>query len=128
GDLARRASRLSILALGALVLMAAILLAWKPALLRLTAKEPSGVGRIQSLAVLPFVNLSQNPDDEYLVDGMTEELITDLAQSTSLRVISRTSVMQYKGARKSLREIAKALNVGAAVEGSGLHSGDRIRI
>jgi len=83
---------------------------------------------IQSLAVLPLDNFSQDPGQEYFADGMTEVLTADLAQISSLRVISRTSVMQYKGARKPLPEIARELNVDAVVEGSVLSSGGRVRI
>ena len=82
----------------------------------------------QSLAVLPLVNLSGDPGQEYFADGMTDELITLLAQVGALRVISRSSAMQYKGTRKSLREIAKQLNVGMVVEGSVVRAGDRVRI
>ena len=84
--------------------------------------------RIQSLAVLPLVNLSGNPDQEYFADGMTDQLITDLAKISALKVISRTSVMQYKGARKPLPQIAQELGVDAVVEGSVQRSGDRVRI
>jgi TolB-like protein/DNA-binding winged helix-turn-helix (wHTH) protein/Tfp pilus assembly protein PilF len=84
--------------------------------------------KFQSVAVLPLLNLSQNSEQEYLVDGMTDQLITDLARATSLRVISRTSTMQYKGARKRLPVIAKDLNVDAIVEGSVLSSQGNVRI
>jgi len=83
---------------------------------------------IESLAVLPLQNLSGDPAQEYLADGMTEELTTELAQISPLRVISRTSVMQYKGAKKTLPEIARELNVDAVVEGSVQRSGDQVRI
>lgn len=86
------------------------------------------VGRIESLAVLPLDNLSKDPQQDYFADGMTDELITNLAQIKALRVISRTSAMQYKGTKKSLQEIARELNVDAVVEGSVLRSGERIRI
>ncbi len=86
------------------------------------------VGRIESLAVLPLDNLSKDPQQDYFADGMTDELITNLAHINALRVISRTSAMQYRGTKKSLREIAGELNVDAIVEGSVLRSGDRIRI
>jgi TolB-like protein/DNA-binding winged helix-turn-helix (wHTH) protein/Tfp pilus assembly protein PilF len=89
--------------------------------------EPS-VPRIQSIAVLPLENLSKDPDQEYFADGMTDELITNLAQISALRVISRTSAMQYKGTKKSLSEIARELHVDAVVEGTVMHSGDRVRI
>jgi len=84
--------------------------------------------KFQSIAVLPLLNLSQNSEQEYLVDGMTDQLITDLARATPLRVISRTSTMQYKGTRKPLPEIAKDLNVDAVVEGSVLSSQGNVRI
>jgi len=91
------------------------------------AGEPS-VPRIQSIAVLPLENLSKDPEQEYFADGMTDELITNLAQISALRVISRTSAMQYKGTKKSLSEIAWELHVDAVVEGTVMHSGDRVRI
>ena len=82
---------------------------------------------VRSLAVLPLENLSSNSED-YFADGMTDELITDLAQISALRVISRTSVMPYKGVRKPLPQIARELNVDAVVEGTVLHSGKQVRI
>ena len=92
---------------------------------------PSGQavgGRIESLAVLPFENLSGDKEQEYFADGMTDELITDLGKIGALRVISRTSIMRYKGARKPLGEFARELNVDAVVEGTVLRSGERVRI
>jgi TolB-like protein len=83
---------------------------------------------IRSLAVLPLENLSNDTSEDYFADGMTEELITQLGQIRSLRVISRTSVMTYKSARKPLAEIARELRVDAVVEGSVLRSGDQVRI
>ena len=87
----------------------------------------SPAGTIRSLAVLPLENLSGDAQD-YFADGMTDELITDLAQISALRVISRTSVMPYKGARKPLPVVARELNVDAVVEGTVLRSGDQVRI
>ena len=84
--------------------------------------------RIESIAVLPLENLSGDPEQEYFADGMTEELITDLGKISALRVISRTSVMRYKGTKKALPEIARELNVDAIVEGTVQRSGDRVRI
>lgn len=84
--------------------------------------------RIRSLAVLPLENLTGDASQNYFADGMTDELITDLAQISALRVISRTSVMVYRGARKPLPQIARELNVDAVVEGTVLRSGDRVRI
>ena len=85
-------------------------------------------GPIRAIAVLPLENLSGDPEQEYFADGMTDALISDLAQIASLRVISRTSVMPYKRARKPLREIARELDVDALVEGTILKVGDRVRI
>ncbi len=84
--------------------------------------------KIASIAVLPLENLSHDPEQEYFADGMTEELITDLGKIGALRVISRTSVMRYKGTKKSLPEIANELNVDALVEGTVLRSGNRVRV
>jgi TolB-like protein/DNA-binding winged helix-turn-helix (wHTH) protein/Tfp pilus assembly protein PilF len=83
---------------------------------------------IRSLAVLPLENLSDDPLQDYFAEGMTDELITRLAQISALRVISRTSVMTYQSARKPLRDIARELNVDAVVEGSVSRSGDRVRV
>jgi TolB-like protein/DNA-binding winged helix-turn-helix (wHTH) protein/Flp pilus assembly protein TadD len=88
--------------------------------------SPSPV--IRSLAVLPLENLSGDPSQDYFSDGMTDELITELGQISGLRVISRTSVMTYKGARKSLPQIARELNVDAVVEGTVLRSREQVRI
>jgi len=86
------------------------------------------IPRIDSLAVLPLDNLSGDPSEDYFSDGMTEELITAISKISSLRVISRTSVMRYKGGRKSLPAIAKELRVGAIVEGSVARSDQKVRI
>ncbi len=84
--------------------------------------------RIQSLAVLPLVNLSSDAGQDYFTDGMTEELTTDLGKISALRVISRTSAMQYKGTKKSLPEVARELDVDAIVEGTVARSGSHVRI
>jgi TolB-like protein/DNA-binding winged helix-turn-helix (wHTH) protein len=84
--------------------------------------------KIESLAVLPLVNLSGNPDEEYFADGMTEQLITELGKVRALRVISRQSVMQYKGTNKPVPQIARELHVDAVVEGSVMRAGDKVRI
>jgi TolB-like protein/DNA-binding winged helix-turn-helix (wHTH) protein/Flp pilus assembly protein TadD len=84
--------------------------------------------KIHSLAVLPLENLSGDPSQDYFAEGMTDELITDLSQISTLRVISRSSVMTYKSVRKPLAEIARELDVQAVVEGSVLRSGERVRI
>ena len=83
---------------------------------------------IHSLAVLPLDSLSNDASQDYFADGMTDELISDLGQISALRVISRTSVMAYKHARKPLPQIARELNVDAIVEGTVLRSGDQVRI
>jgi TolB-like protein/DNA-binding winged helix-turn-helix (wHTH) protein/Tfp pilus assembly protein PilF len=83
---------------------------------------------IQALAVLPFANLSGDPEQDYFADGMTEQLITELGKISTPHVISRQSVMQYKGSKKPLHEIARELNVDAVLEGSVERSGDRVRV
>ena len=83
---------------------------------------------IRSVAVLPLENLSGDPEQEYFADGMTEQLTADLSSIAMLRVISRTSVMQYKKARKPLPAIARELNVDGVVEGSVVRAGDKVRI
>jgi TolB-like protein/DNA-binding winged helix-turn-helix (wHTH) protein/Flp pilus assembly protein TadD len=95
--------------------------AWRD---RLLGRPPT----IHSLAVLPLEDLARDPDQEYFADGMTDELITDLARIGALRVISRTSTMRYKGLRKPLAEIARELNVDAVVEGTVRRAGGRVRI
>jgi TolB-like protein/Tfp pilus assembly protein PilF len=92
-----------------------------------SAKE-KGQPAITSLAVLPLKNLSGNPTQEYLADGMTEELIGRLAGIHNLRVISRTSVMHFKDTQLSMPDIAKTLGVDALVEGSVIREGSRIRV
>lgn len=84
--------------------------------------------RITSLAVLPLNNLSGDPEQEYFADGMTEALITELGKISVPRVISRQSIMQYKGSKKRLPEIARELNVDAVLEGNVERSGDRVRV
>jgi TolB-like protein/DNA-binding winged helix-turn-helix (wHTH) protein len=83
---------------------------------------------IRSIAVLPLENLSADPGQEYLVDGMTDELTTMLAKTSTLRVISRTSVMQYKGVHRPLPEIARELGVDGVLEGSVARSGDKVHM
>jgi TolB-like protein/DNA-binding winged helix-turn-helix (wHTH) protein len=95
-------------------------------------RHPSTPPAIASLAVLPLENLSGNSDQEYLADGMTDELTTMLARNSNLRIPSRTSVMQYKGARQPLTAIAQSLQVDAVVEGSiarkGSSEGGRVHL
>jgi TolB-like protein len=97
---------------------------------RRAARTPSRTARarIRSLAVLPLDNLSGDAAQDFFADGMTDALIADLAKIDGLRVISRTSVMRYKGARRPLPEIAAELGVDAVVEGSVLRAGGRVRI
>jgi TolB-like protein/DNA-binding winged helix-turn-helix (wHTH) protein len=110
------------ISVAALLLLMASFAAWKLH----SRNRPSPV--IRSLAVLPLENLSSDASQDYFADGMTDELISDLGQISALRVISRTSVMAYKHARKPLPQIARELNVDAVVEGTVLRSGDRVRI
>ena len=86
------------------------------------------MAEVRSLAVLPLQNLSNDPEQEYFTDGMTDALITQLSQISALKVISRTSVMPYKKITKSLPQIVRELGVDAVVEGTVQHSGDRVRI
>lgn len=90
--------------------------------------RPSASSQIRSLAVLPLTNMSGDPEQEYFADGMTEELITELSQVSSLKVISRTSVMRYKGSSKPLPQIGRELGVDGVVEGSVVRSGGRLRV
>jgi TolB-like protein/DNA-binding winged helix-turn-helix (wHTH) protein/Flp pilus assembly protein TadD len=94
-----------------------------------TLRAPNvNAGPAHSVAILPLDNLSGDPAQEYFADGMTQELTTELAQVSELRVISHTSVLQYQKSRKSVPEIAKELDVDAVIEGSVLRSGDRVRV
>jgi TolB-like protein/DNA-binding winged helix-turn-helix (wHTH) protein len=111
---------------GLAVVTVVALLQWAGWRQRLFGQADSGP--IRSVAVLPMQNLSNDPNQEYFVDGMTDELITDLAQVRELKVVSKTSIMQYKGTRTPLPEIGRQLGVDAVVEGSVLRSGDRVRI
>ena len=106
----------------ALVLVLAILMVW----ILHTGSHASPA--IRSLAVLPLESLSDDASQDYFADGMTDELITDLGQIKALRVVSRTSVMQYKRARKPLPQIARELNVDAVVEGTVMRAGEQVRI
>jgi TolB-like protein/DNA-binding winged helix-turn-helix (wHTH) protein len=115
-------------AIGAILLVSALLIALTRAWLRGRPVGAAGVPSIHSLAVLPLQNLSADPAQEYFSDGMTDALITSLAQIGSVKVISRTSSMQYKQANKSLPEIARELDVDGIVEGTVQRSGDRVRI
>lgn len=123
-----RRLRMAIGAFAGALFLAALLIALNLGGVRDRLLGKSGTQHIRSLAVLPLENLSHDTSQEYFADGMTEQLITDLAQISALKVISRTSVMQYKGVRKPLPQIAQELGVDAVVEGSVQRSGDRVRI
>ena len=94
----------------------------------LAHRRPPAGAPIHSLAVLPLVNLSGDPAQEYFADGMTDELTTMLAKNSTLQITSRTSVMQYKGVRRPLREVATALGVDGILEGSISRSGDKVHM
>jgi TolB-like protein/DNA-binding winged helix-turn-helix (wHTH) protein len=119
------AAKLSLLALA---MAAAMLVVWRLAWRTRSSANTNSQANIQSLAVLPLENLSGDPSQDYFADGMTDELITNLGQIDSLRVISRTSVMQYRGVHKPLPQIARELNVDAIVEGTVVRSGGQVRI
>ena len=121
----KRAIVASVAALGLLVVAA---LAWKLVVVRWRGAPAVGAASIQSLAVLPLENLTGDPKQDYFADGMTDALITELSQIQKLRVISRTSVMQYKDKHESPAQIAEELGVDALVEGSVLRSNDRVRV
>lgn len=97
-------------------------------LLPIISHRTSASAPLRSIAVLPLDNLTGDPSQDFFVDGMTDELTTDLAKVSSLRVVSRTSAMRYKGAKKGLPQIARELNVAGIVEGSVMRSGGRVRI
>jgi TolB-like protein/Tfp pilus assembly protein PilF/predicted Ser/Thr protein kinase len=123
------AQRWPLMAIGSTIALFVILAAsnvggWRDRVLR----RGAAIGPIQSLAVLPLQNLSGDPAQDYFADAMTEQLTTALAQISSLRVISRTSAMNYKGAKKPLPQIARELNVDAVVEGSVQRAGQQVQI
>jgi TolB-like protein/DNA-binding winged helix-turn-helix (wHTH) protein/Tfp pilus assembly protein PilF len=125
GPLRRPARRLTLL-LGALSAAAAVAVL---VVINLVDKRAtSDAPRVQSLAVLPLEDLSGDPGHEYLAEGVTDALITELGKINTIRVISRTSVLPYKGVKKSLPDIGRELRVDAVIEGSVVRSGDRIRI
>ena len=113
---------------GAFVVLAVVLFGFNVAGLRTWLLGGGQTLKFTSLAVLPLENLSGDKEQDYFADGMTEELITNLAKVSALKVVSRTSVMQYKGTKKPLPQIAKELNVEAVVEGSVQREGSRVRV
>jgi TolB-like protein/DNA-binding winged helix-turn-helix (wHTH) protein/Tfp pilus assembly protein PilF len=122
----RPAVWLAIISFGVL---AALLFVWNaPSPRHRFWRSVESTGDIRSLAVLPLENLSHDPDQQYFADGMTEALTTELAQISALKVISRTSAMQYKGTKKSLPQIARELGVDAVIEGAVQRSGDQVAI
>lgn len=121
----RRGARILLIILPALLL---VLAALNVGGLRDKLLNRAGAGEITSLAVLPLKNFSDDPRQDYFVDGMTEALITELGKIGALRVLSYQSVVSYRKTTKSLPEIAGELHVGTFLEGSVLHSGERVRI
>lgn len=119
----KRAAVTGLAVLLLLIVGTAFIYSWR---IRQTATPSQS--EIKSLAVLPLENLSGDPSQEYFADGMTEALISNLSQIKALKVISRTSVMRYKGSRESLPVIARALGVDAVIEGSVQRSGARVRV
>ena len=120
--------RLLVPALFVFILLFGVLFASNVGGLRDRIFHPSSFSGIHSLAVLPLENLSGDPNQQYFADGMTEELTAELSQVSSLRVVSRTSAMRYRGTQKSVPQIAKELNVDAVVEGSVEREAGQIRI
>jgi TolB-like protein/DNA-binding winged helix-turn-helix (wHTH) protein len=112
----------------AIVLLISGAVLWTVGLRIGRATKPRITTSFHSIAVLPLENLSGDPSQEYFADGITDALITQLAKLHGLRVISRTSIMHYKGSRESLPSIARGLNVDAVVEGSVSRSGDHVRV
>ena len=111
------------IAVGGLAIVLTVIGVWK-----VTNRVPAPSANIQSVAVLPFVDNSPSGNQDYFAEGMTEALITSLAKSPGLRVVSHTSVMQFKHPQRSLPEIARLLKVDGIVEGSVSREGDRVRI
>ncbi|HEY3173895.1 MAG TPA: protein kinase [Thermoanaerobaculia bacterium] len=112
------------------VIAIAALFVWFATTGRFRSRIPGGTGkaRVASIAVLPLKNLSDDPQQAFFVDGMTEALTSSLAEIRSLKVIARTSAEQYKDSKKPVREIARELGVDSVVEGSIARSGNRIRV
>jgi len=125
---ARSVLRITTLVLTVAVVLAGTIIGMNVAGLRTRLFAHEEKARIQSLAVLPLENLSGDPSQDYFADGMTDELITMLAKNARLRVISRTSVMQYKKAQRPVRDIARELGVDGILEGSVSRSASRVHV
>jgi TolB-like protein/DNA-binding winged helix-turn-helix (wHTH) protein/Flp pilus assembly protein TadD len=110
------------LSVATLVLLAAIVIGVR------SRSSGNAAAEIRSLAVLPLTNLSGDPEQDYFADGVTDAIITELGKITSLRVISRQSVMQYRSTNKSISEIARDLNIDAVVEGTVIREHDRVSV
>ena len=122
------ASRLALVIGSLLTILVIGIIGARLRFVRSGSEANSQPNQIKSLVVLPFDNLSGDKDQQYFTDGMTDELIAHLAKIRSLRVISRSTAMAYKGTNKPLSQIARDLNVDAVVEGTVLRSGDQVRI
>jgi TolB-like protein/Tfp pilus assembly protein PilF/predicted Ser/Thr protein kinase len=122
----RRVSRYLIPA-GIVGIAVLLVLVFNPFGIQVTQKKTAAADR-KSVAVLPFTNMSGDKEDEFFSDGVTEDIITQLSNIGELKVISRTSVMQYKNTTKNLRDIAKELNVATVLEGSVRRAGNQVRI
>jgi TolB-like protein/DNA-binding winged helix-turn-helix (wHTH) protein len=123
------ANRVALLTAAAVLALGVVLLfVWRSRLMRASGAATVSPAQIRSIAVLPLMNLSSDTQQEYFSDGMTDELITDLAKFSKLRVISHTSVQRYKERKRPLPEIARELGADAVVEGTVLRFGDRVRI
>ena len=124
----RTTAKAAVLGAALLAVVAALLLAFNVREWRSRLSGRVSSPSIRSLAVLPLSNLTGDPQQDYFADGMTDALITDLAKIHELKVISRTSMMQFKGTQKPLPEIARALGVDGILEGSVQRSSERVRI
>lgn len=124
----KRTASLVLLCLAIFAAAAALAIGFNWNRIRDMSWENAGSRSIKSLAILPLHNLSNNPDQDYFSDGMTDELITELAKLGDVRVISHTSVEQYKGTQRRVPEIARELGVDAVIEGTVTQSGNRVRI
>jgi TolB-like protein/Flp pilus assembly protein TadD/predicted Ser/Thr protein kinase len=121
-------ARILMLSLGALFVLLAVFFAFNVQLRDRLLHRGAVLPKIESIAVLPLVNLSGDPAEEYFAAGMTDVLTTNLSKIGGLRVISRTTAVRYKGANKGLPEIARELNIDGVVTGSVMRSGNRVRI